>query len=63
MARVDRLTMKAKGKAEPPMKPWERAMLKNPYVGRERGELLELLSTPRDDWREIVQACVWTGGG
>ena len=63
MNQIDRLVMKARSKAEPPLKPWEQTMLKNPYVYRERGELLELLSTPRDDWRLIVQACVWSGGG
>lgn len=63
MDRIDRLTIKAMDKAEPPMKPWERATMQNPYAGRERDELMELLSTPREDWRKIVQACVWTGGG
>lgn len=63
MNQIDRLIMKARSKTDPPLKPWERAMIKNPYVGRTHGELLELLSVPREDWREIVQACVWTGGG
>jgi len=63
MNQIDRLVMKARSKAEPPLKPWERAMLKNPYIVRGHGELLELLSTQQDDWRLIVQACVLKGGG
>lgn len=62
MDRIDRLTIKALDKTEASVKPWTRAMMKNPYAGRASCELLELLSVSQDDWREIVQACVWIGG-
>ena len=62
MERIDRLIIKAREKAEPRLKPWEKAMLNNIYVGRSQEELLELLSSPQDDWRQIVQAYAWRGG-
>lgn len=63
MDRLDRLYVKAKSIIEPSLKPYQRAMLHNNFVGHDNGELLELLSTPQNDWRLIVQAMVWNRGG
>ncbi|WP_346698967.1 hypothetical protein [Catenibacillus scindens] len=59
MERIDRLILKAQGKAEIRPAPWELAMKENPYVGYDRSVLIELLSASREDWRQIVQAIVW----
>lgn len=63
MDRVDRLTIKAKELTEPKLKPYERAMQRNPYIGRQRDALLELLTEPLDDWQMVAQALAWMGGG
>lgn len=62
MYRVDRLVLKAQALVDPPLKPWERALQHNDFVGRDNDELLELLTVPQDDWRLIVQAMAWNGG-
>lgn len=63
MGKIDMLMEKAKRLKDPPMSRWERAMMSNPYVGRRLDDLIDLLAAPCDDWRLIVQACVWKGGG
>lgn len=63
MDRIDSLIMKAKNRLEPPAKPWERLMRSNPYTNQKEESLLELLSEPRSDWRQIVQAMAWKKGG
>ena len=63
MDKIDRLAMKAKSLTDPPLKPWERAMMANQYIGRDQDELVELLTMPQEDWRLIVQAMAWNGGG
>lgn len=59
MERIDRLIMKAQNKTAPRLTPWEKAMEKNPYVGLSKDVLINLLSETREDWQQIVQACVW----
>lgn len=63
MDRVDKMIMIVKKQLEPPVSPCERAMRENPYNSIGKDELLELLGTPRDDWRQIVQALAWKEGG
>ena len=59
--KIARLILEAKRKVEPSLEPWERAIKNNPYAGHSFSELLELLSTSREDWRLVVQACAWSG--
>lgn len=59
MERIDRLIMKAQNRTTPRLTPWEKAMEKNPYVGLSKDILIDLLSEPKEDWRQIVQACAW----
>ncbi len=61
MERIDRLIIKAQDKTRPKITAWEKAMQNNPYAGQNRDTLLALLSVSREDWRQIVQACVWKG--
>lgn len=63
MDRLEKLTMRAMELKKPHLKPWEMAMKNNPYNGKSRADLLEELSAPHDDWRLIVQALAWSGGG
>ena len=63
MNRIDRLYTKVEGILNPPLSPYERAMRHNKFVGHDNVEFLVLLSTPQDDWRLIVQAMAWNGGG
>lgn len=63
MDKIDRLIIRALDKTESKPDPWKKAMQDNIYVGQPQAELLELLSSPRDDWRQIVQAAAWGGGG
>lgn len=59
MERIDRLILKAQNKTDSKPKPWEQAMKKNPYSLIPKDVLLDLLAEPVEDWRQIVQACVW----
>lgn len=55
--------MKAKEMTEPKLKPHEWVMMKNPYTKADSKALIELLTEPKDDWRLIIQALAWNGGG
>ena len=63
MDRVDKMIMKARKQLDPPLSMWEKAMKENPYSSKEKIALLDLLCTPHDDWRQIVQALAWKEGG
>lgn len=63
MDKIDKMILKAKALKEPPLKPWEKVMQRNEFVNCDNNRLLELLMTPQDNWRQIIQAMVWNGGG
>lgn len=69
MDRLERLTVKARELKEPRLKPWERVLKENPYIGKSAADLLELFGLPQNDWRQIAQALtcnaaeLWKGGG
>lgn len=63
MDKIDKMMLKAKALRNPPLKPWEKAMQCNEFTDYDNNKLLELLMIPQDNWRQIIQAMVWNGGG
>ncbi len=62
MDKIEKMILKAKALKDPPLKPWEKAMLCNPFARCDDNTLLELLTVPQDEWRLIIQAMAWSGG-
>lgn len=62
MDKIEKMILKAKALKNPPLKPWEKAMQRNPFTRYNNGDLLEMLTDPQDDWRKIIQAMAWNGG-